>query len=523
MFIFKKNIFKKYIILKLFHNIKLKMNLDNIEIEKNIKKLKDNYNKNKKPLSKRVVIKDNRIWTQKTKVYMSNIIFDINRDIKFVEKAKLLLNEIEDINISNNNNDNILKKQLEKKKINTEENPIKLYEGITSHKYASLLKNIYNKINQMNEESKNMQKFNSLGLQHVSSQYFRTSRPKSSTISKPKIFKKMRPESASTCYDSKMFGLTNNKNFINNKSKYKTLNSYHKSFRDGYKTKKRKLILNKNNDEKKLMDLRYVNLDKLYKENNKRAINLGRLNDVYRVQLNKALNQYVPKKHLKDLQQIQIEDMNVRKEIFDIKRNIDERVNERCQGLYFKREYEKYILKNKKMEFKSNSSKSMNNSYHKNKKQNHVGSFRLRANYSSRNLFDPKRHNIYQENLNNEKMKKNSQKEKIEKKKEFLKGILVQLGDALDIQPIHKFINDEGKINRKKLIKKDLIEKQKEYFPKLEEINQNLKEINGEEEEKIEKIGKDELEQILIKSEDILLKEISHNHNHNHNHIPKNF
>ena len=500
------------------------MNLDNIEIEKNIKQLKDNYNNNKKQLSKRVFIKDNRIWTQKTKVYISNIIFDINRDIKFVEKAKLLLNEIEDINISNNNNDNIFKKQLEKKKLITEEKPVKIYEGITSQNYAYLLKNIYNKINLLNEETKNIQKFNSLGLQHVASQYFRTSRPKSSIIPKQKCFPKMRPASASTCYDSKMLGFSGNKNFNNNKSKYKTLNSCGKSFRDGYKTKtktqKRKLILNKNDDEKKLMDLRYVNLDKIYKENNKRAINLGRLNDVYRVQINKALNQFAPKKHLKDLNQIQIENMNVRKEINDIKRDIDERVNERCQGLYFKREYEKYILKNKKNLFKSKSNKSMNNSYNKNKNQNYGGSFRLRANYSSRNLFDPKRHNIFQENLNNEKMKKNSQKEKIEKKKEFLKGILVQLGDALDIQPIHKFINDESKINRKQLMKKDLIEMQKDYFPKLEEINQNLKEVNGEEEEKIEKIGKDELEQILIKSEDILLKEISHNHNHYH--IPKN-
>jgi putative ubiquitin-RnfH superfamily antitoxin RatB of RatAB toxin-antitoxin module len=129
------------------------MNLDNIEIEKNIKELKDNYNNNKKSLSKKNLIKDNRIWTQKTKIYISNIVFDINRDVKFIEKAKLLLNEIEDINISNNNND-IYRKQLERKKKINEEKPIKIYKGITSQKYASILKSIYNKINQMNEESK---------------------------------------------------------------------------------------------------------------------------------------------------------------------------------------------------------------------------------------------------------------------------------------------------------------------------------------------------------------------------------
>ena len=481
------------------------MNLDNIEIEKNIKELKDNYNNNKKSLPKKNLIKDNRIWTQKTKIYISNIVFDINRDVKFIEKAKLLLNEIEDINISNNNND-IYRKQLERKKKINEEKPIKIYKGITSQKYASILKSIYNKINQMNEESKKMQKFNGLGLQHVSSQYFRTSRPKSSSEPKHKIFKKMRPTSASTYYDSKMLALKNNKNNIDNKTKYKTLNSSHRSFRDGYK-KKGKLILNKNNDEKKLMDLRYVNLDKLYKENNKRAINLGRLNDVYRVQLNKALNMYVPKRHLRDLKQIQIENMDVRQEIFDINNKIDEKINERCQGLYFKREYEKYILKNKKNIIKSKASKSMNNSYNNNRRKN-FGSFRLRSNYSSRNLFDPRKHNMFQENLNNEKMKKNSQKEKMEKKKETLKEILSQLGDTLDIQPIHKFINDESRTSRKKLLKKDLIEMEKEYFPRLLEIHKNIKEVIGEEEAKI---GKEELEKILIKSEEMLAKELAHN------------
>ena len=67
--------------------------LDNIEIEKNIRKLRENLNKNKKSSSKKTFIKDNRIWTQKTKAYISNIVFDINRKEKFIEKEKLLLSE----------------------------------------------------------------------------------------------------------------------------------------------------------------------------------------------------------------------------------------------------------------------------------------------------------------------------------------------------------------------------------------------------------------------------------------------
>ena len=493
------------------------MILDDIEIEKKLRKLKENYNTNKKASSKRTFIKDNRIWTQKTKVYISNISFDINRNLKFIEKEKLLLNEIEDINsddnniININNNKEKIKNKIDKKKKKLEEKPVKVYKGITSESYASLLKKAYNKLNQLQEESKEIQKFNGLSLQQISSKYFRTSKPSSTSIPKQKIFKKMRPTSASTYYESKMFGKNYNKSSIVNKTKYRTINSSHRSFRDGFRLKHRTLKLGpKNNDEKKLMDLRFVNLDQMFKESNKRAVNLGRLNDVYRVQLNKALNMYSPRKHLKDMKQIQIEDSDVRQEIFDINKKIDEKVDERCRGLYFKREYEKYILKNKKNLMKSKSSKSMNNSYNKNKIQ--AGSFRLRANYSSRNLFDPKAHSIFQENLNNEQKRKISQRENLEKKKEFLKEILGKLGDTLDIEPIHKYINDKSKLNRKKLIKKDLIEIQKEYFPKLDEINQNMKAMKGEE-EKEKSIEKDDLEYKLIKAQDAISKHIVHNNN----------
>ena len=484
------------------------MMLDNIEIEKNIRKLKENFNKNKKFSYKKKFIKDIRIWTQKTNAYINNIIFDINRKDKFIQKEKLLLNEIEDINSDDINNLNNIKNQLEKKKKKEEEKPVKVYKGITSENYANLLKKAYNKINQIIEESKEMQKINGRSLQKISSKYYRTSRPKSASIPKQKIFKKARPASASTYFESKILLINNNNksNINNNRIKYKTINSSHRSFRDGLKFQQRKLNSNKIDDEKKLMDLRYVNLDKIYKENNKRFVNLARLNDVYRVQLNKALNMFSAKRHLKDMKQIQIEDRDVRQEIFDINRQIDEKINERCQGLYFKREYEKYISKNKRNVMKSKSSKSMNNSYNKNKQ---IGSFRTRANYSSRNLFDPKVHNRFKEDLDNEKKRKISQREKMEKKKESLKEILEQIGETLDIEPIHKYINDESKLNRKKGIKKDMFEIQKEYFPKFEEINKNIKIVISQEEEK--KIEKDELEYCLIKAQDMLSKEIAHN------------
>lgn len=465
--------------------------LENSEIERKIKKLKDDLNNNKKSSLKRNFIKDNRIWTQKTKAYISNIVFDINRDMKYIEKARLLLNELNNINLGS-------KKHYEFKKNKDEQKPVKVYRGLTSEKSARILKSAYNKINKMKAKSKELQKYNGASLKHASSQYYRTSRPKSAIVPEQKIYKQMRPISASTCYDSKMVELNNNRNY-----KSKTIiNSSNRTFRDGYKVKKEKLKLNKNSDEQKLMDLRYINLDKMYKENNKRAVNLGRLNDIYRLQLNKNLGLFSPSQHLKDMKHIQIEDINVRKEMQDIKKELDEKIDERCKGLFFKREYEKYISKNNILK-SSNTTKNI----HNRSKNSPVSNFRLRTNYSSKNLYNPKIRKTFKENLNDEQLKKISIKEKIEKKRENLKELLNKLGETLEVEPIHKFINDKN-VTKRKTIRNDLMKMQKEYFPMLDEVNKDIKEVICEE---TEKMTNDEIEENIIRLEELLSKELAHN------------
>lgn len=465
------------------------MMIENFEIERKIKKLKDDLNNNKKSSLKRNLI--NRIWTQKTKAYIRNIVFDINKDMKYIEKARLLLNELNNINLGS-------KKHYEYKNNKAEQKPIKVYKGLTSEKSARILKSAYNKINKMKAKSKELQKYNGSSLKHASSQYYRTSRPKSAIVPEQKIYKQTRPISASTCYDSKMVELNNNRNF-----KSKTIiNSNNRTFRDGYKVKKEKLKLNKNSDEQKLMDLRYINLDKMYKENNKRAVNLGRLNDIYRLQLNKNLGLFSPSRHLKDMKHIQIEDINVRKEMQDIKKELDEKIDERSKGLFFKREYEKYISKNHILK-SSNTTKNIHNRI----KNNPISNFKLRTNYSSKNLYNPKIRKTFKENLNNEQMKKISIKEKIEKKRENLKDILNKLGETLEVEAIHKFINDKN-VTKRKSIRDDLMKMQKEYFPKLDEVNKEIKEVicDG-----TDKMTNDEIEENIIRLEELLSKELAHN------------
>ena len=86
--------------------------------------------------------------------------------------------------------------------------------------------------------AKELQKYNGQSLKHASSQYYRTSRPKSAIVPEQKIYKQTRPVSASTCYESKMAERNNHRNY-----KSKTIiNSNNRTFRDGYKVKKEKIM-----------------------------------------------------------------------------------------------------------------------------------------------------------------------------------------------------------------------------------------------------------------------------------------
>ena len=66
---------------------------------------------------------------------------------------------------------------------------------------------------------------------------------------------------------------------------------------------------------------------------------MERLNDVYRVQMNKSLRFFNPENHLKDLNKIQRDNISVRKSMEKVKYKMNEKINDRCQGQYYKKEY----------------------------------------------------------------------------------------------------------------------------------------------------------------------------------------
>ena len=433
------------------------MMFDVFEIEKTIKDIND------KEMTKKNFIKDLKRLMQKTKSSIRNILVDVKNDMQSLNKAAIKVNEYEEIY-----NENLKKSEIKKK---TQEEKPKKKSLDYSENYSTLLKQMNYKVNKMNYILNDLRKFNGKSLQNLSSQYYRTSRPKSAYVPETLIAKKNRP--IKTARSSCLI----NKKLISkmiNKTKSKSMNCTKIEFRDNNNKSgiNESVRLKINSNEKKFMDLRYLKLDKIYKEKIKK-INFGRLNNIYRVELIKSLAMFTPIKHLKDMKKIQFEDISVKKDIMDINKKIDEKIDKRRKSLYFKRQYEKRLIKNRIKKSGNNSCFIMNNSHN-------MGSFKLRANYSSRNLYTPKIKTLLRVNLHGEQ-KGNCQKEKVEKKIEALKGILGQLGDTLDTKNMHQYINEGYKSNRKNSTKKELIEMQNKYFPILEEVNQKINEMLEEE------------------------------------------
>jgi hypothetical protein len=101
--------------------------------------------------------------------------------------------------------------------------------------------------------------------------------------------------------------------------------------------------------EEKFRNLINIDVPKLYATNKRKRLNLSRLNDIYRVQMNKTFGKYDIEKHLKELNKIQRDDMSVRKDMENIKKKINQKIDDRCQGLYYKKEYLKLKEANEKL------------------------------------------------------------------------------------------------------------------------------------------------------------------------------
>ena len=455
------------------------MLVDNSDIEKQIYKLKENINNTNRPKLDKDIINKNRIWSQKSQGYFRNIIYDINRYLRTIKQEHLLLSVSEDKKKKTNR----IRKE-ERKKNNLEIKTEKITKRKQPEKFPKYVKSIYNKIKEIKDETNDLIVKDNKSLKNISMNFSKTARPV--IILNNKKERKVRPTSASTYYESKMFESNFNKASRNRKLKNKQWSF--KSFREGSKIK----LKEKKNIKINIKDLKQNNLNKIIDENEKKG-NLLRLNDMYRVKMNREMKIYNPIGHLKDMKQIQIEDVNMRRNMNNINDKLKKRIEDRCGGFYFKHQYEKYISKIKKNRV---------NEYRLSESLKGIDKIKIlslrRKSYSTKNFFNRK--------VTFRKEEKKTDKEKMKEKKENLKNILDLLKNTLDIEPIHEYINDKVKFRNR--IKSDLNEDRIKYFSQFEEISKKVEEINKDREDMTEV---DNNLKNIIETRELLYKDLGHN------------
>jgi len=182
--------------------------------------------------------------------------------------------------------------------------------------------------------------------------------------------------------------------------------------------------------------------------------NFSYVNDNYRNQLNNAFLKFNPKVHYENLYYLQQVDPNVKNDILELRKTIDEDIKEITNHHYFKKLYEKIYNKNRN--FKNNNNKTF-------EKGNKILDEKFNLKY------------IY-----NEKIKKNEKKKKIKEKKEkeeemeLLKKSFEILINKIDDEEINKLI-DKNILNY--IINNYNIENIKDKKNKNKILNINYKEF----------------------------------------------
>ena len=525
---------------------------------------KKQNNKNKKNDNS-----SNRVWSQKCSAHEINIPKVMSsQDKEFNYAYSLLFSDNRDIKMN--------KPIYKRRKINNKKKTHFLkYISSDSEK---ILNKAYTKINYMKNESKELQKLNSLSLQKISKSYFRTNRPKTSNINYS-LRKRNQNSSTNINYQTQAFNLSNNSKILKKRSYNSLKNIFEKKktfeFTNGttgtnekndkkdinnlYSNENTKentnpnlnLLSNKinlfnsfnknkkidfspinksknslksnfnphspinlfaNKGEEKYRNLINIDIPKLYSINKKKNLNLSRFNDTYRIQMNKTLKHYNAVNHLKDLNKIQRDDISVRESMEKIKSKVNQKIDDRCQGQYYKKQYIKLKEENEKGK-KENRPKKIKypdqvpfnilfrDANNKKKIKVFPHGYKIRAFYdfsssceriqksNDKDLFDFGTSLLFK-HFNN-------------KNYDLLYNSLDELFNSLEIKPIIKYI-DKFK-NEKSIKDKNILnERIKKYFPALTETEKNLQKIEQHFKKKNNNFKKEDLLEIILETKKLL-------------------
>ena len=386
-----------------------------------------------------------------------------------------------------------------------------------SKKYGIISSNIYQKVNLIKVQSEKMQKLNTLSLQKISKEYFRLTPRKNysmkniekminNDINKNNISKNTM-NTISTQSSFNYNNKTNNFRTISASRKrivkfrpkeknnvYRTLNQNNRSKNyvtiiDTNSMIKRnnnlKILsaLKRNKTSEKLKNYVDLDVDALYKYNNKNIINLDRFNNSFRVQMNNTCYKFIPRNHLKKLNELQRDNPLVRKSMETIKGKLTSKMKDFTNKKLmvkkflkikqnFKKDNKIRILSARKMT--SLPDKIPFNINFQTGHYNYPFGFKTRA--------------LYEHNVHSLECERRKQKLiKIEKKKEPEKNIkmndnlmdkaLKKLNNCLNVKNIAKYIYEMKKETSKG--KREMTVSQlNKYFPLLREANSYIQKFD---------------------------------------------
>ena len=486
--------------------------------------------------AKKQNVPDVRVWSHKCSVHPINL-------PKVMETQGSSFNYAYSLLFSDNRDIKLNIPIYKRRKINNKKKSN--YLKYISNDSEKILNKAYDRINFMKNENKELQKLNTLSLQKTSKSYFRTNRPKTSTLNNSRN----RVESASSNFQTQTqtFSLSNSKTFKRNNLQDNIKNLYNKNKIEfislsNDKTTTNNLYTNENTKEntspninsfskkrniasainrnkknnflfinktklpfkshfslhspmhtpinffedkreEKYRNLINIDVQKLYSTNKKKKLNLSRLNDIYRVQMNKSLQHYNAENHLKELNKIQRDNISVRQSMENVKFKMNQKINDRCQGQYYKKEY----LKLKEENEKNKKAKSLE----KKPYPIHIPFNILFKDDKKKVKVFPHGYKIrayYDYCANCERIQKSNNNDLLEfgtdllfghlhnKDYEYLYDSLDELFNTLNTDPIIKYI-DKFKNEIPNKDKNVLIERLKNYFPILTETERKIQKM----------------------------------------------
>ena len=453
-----------------------------------------------------------------------NIIKQIQKNEKFQSNIYSLLFE-KDENSKNNKMNN---------KANDEKNKNrKLYSDKISKKCNTLLSNIYDKINLIKGKSEIINRLNSKSLQNISKKFFRINTTtslknmkNSNNIKTINSTQSTNFHNSSNNFHKKHYGsiIINQKKSMNsnllNQNKFKveknirTIEPYQSIKKNNQNNNKRivSALVNIKNSDDKLKHFASINIEELYKNKDSKVVNIERLNDAFRIEMYNSFYKYNPKKHIKKLNEMQIDNMSLRQNMQKIKDKINNKVEDLCSKKDLLKRYNEIIQsKNKNLNFIHPRNFPKDTPFQlKFKSQGNINPY----GYKTRALYSYKTHSLEIENKIKRNKRANSLKEMNPIKlfninNDIMSRTLKKLYVSLDTKNIIKYINDNK--NEKASKNEEISEfKKNKYFPVFKEVRNYLKEYELNK-IKYKESDKEKIEKEIIDIENKLLKNINDN------------